>query len=196
MTIPLTQIHAVDVLGANYFDLALINVVLVQGLMAVTMAWWAGGSTARAHSAPRRAEHHLLGRLPRPGARAVGGLGLLRRAFRGVAMGGGTLIWMLGSLYYARSRDRAPIYLGIHTVLTGVRWGLAPFAGVALSTCAVNPRAPCSSPASRSSSSPASSSSASRGAARCAGPRGAARARPAPDGRVSAAAATLRCRDG
>jgi len=39
---------------------------------------------------------------------------------------------MLGSLYYARSKEDAPIYLGVHTVLTGVRWLLAPFAGVLL----------------------------------------------------------------
>ena len=39
---------------------------------------------------------------------------------------------MLGALYYARTRERAPIYLGIHTVLTGLRWMAAPFAGVLL----------------------------------------------------------------
>ena len=56
----------------------------------------------------------------------------LGRIFRGIALGGGTLIWMLGPLYYARSKEDAPIYLGIHTVLTGFRWLTAPFAGVAL----------------------------------------------------------------
>ena len=69
-----------------------------------------------------------------PGAAAEPTLGwvYLGRVFRGIALGGGTLIWMLGPLYYARSRETAPIYLGIHTVLTGFRWLVAPFAGVLL----------------------------------------------------------------
>ena len=49
-----------------------------------------------------------------------------------LTIGGGTLIWMLGSLYYARSEKEAPIYLGIHTFLTGLRWAVAPFVGVLL----------------------------------------------------------------
>jgi hypothetical protein len=133
MTIPLTQIHAVDALGANYLDLALINVALVQGLMALTIGVWG----------------RLLDRYPPVVLRGI--LNLIfsvdllilavapsiewvyvGKIFRGVALGGGTLVWMLGSLYYAQKPEDVPIYLGLHTFLTGVRWALAPFAGIFL----------------------------------------------------------------
>ena len=131
MTLPLVQIHAVDVLDADYFDLAFINVVLVQGLMALTMGAW-GKRVDRYPPARLRGLLNLVFSLdllvlafaPTIAWAYVG------RVFRGVALGGGALVWMLGTLYYAPSRAQAPIYLGIHTVLTGVRWLLAPFVGV------------------------------------------------------------------
>lgn len=131
MSIPLTQIHTVDVLHANYFDLALINVVLVQGLMALTMTAW-GRLVDRYPPQLLRGILNLIFSVDllllalAPAIEWV----YLGRAFRGIALGGGTLIWMLGSLYYARTPEQVPVYLGIHTVLTGVRWALAPFAGV------------------------------------------------------------------
>ncbi len=133
MSIPLVQIHAVDNLHANYLDLALINVVLVQGIMALTLAFW--GRLVDRHS-PNALRGGLniifsLDFLVLAVAPSIGWV-YLGRVFRGIAMGGGTLIWMLGSLYYARSKEEAPIYLGIHTVLTGLRWLIAPFAGVLL----------------------------------------------------------------
>ena len=133
MSIPLTQIHAVDVLGASYMDLALINVVLVQGVMAMTMAFWGRQLDRYSPGALRgilnvifSVDFLILGIAPSIGWVYVG------RIFRGVAMGGGTLIWMLGALWYARSKEDVPVYLGIHTVLTGLRWLVAPFAGVLL----------------------------------------------------------------
>jgi MFS family permease len=133
MSIPLVQIHAVDELKANYLDLALINVVLVQGIMAATMGFWGKLVDRHSPNALRGVlniifsiDFLLLAVAPTMGWVYFG------RVFRGIAMGGGTLIWMLGSLYYARSKEEAPIYLGIHTVLTGLRWLLAPFAGVLL----------------------------------------------------------------
>jgi hypothetical protein len=133
MTMPLTQIHCVDVLHASYFDLALINVVLVQGVMAATMVFW-GRLVDRYPPAGLRGilnlifavDLLLLAVSPTIGWVFVG------RVCRGIALGGGTLVWMLGSLYYARSKEEAPIYLGIHTVLTGMRWLTAPFVGVLL----------------------------------------------------------------
>jgi hypothetical protein len=123
----------VEELQADYFDLALINVVLVQGIMALTMVFW-GKRLDRTSPGALRGVLNLIF--------AVDFLALavapsiewvyVGRIFRGIALGGGTLVWMLGSLYYARSRELAPVYLGIHTVLTGVRWLIAPFAGVLL----------------------------------------------------------------
>ena len=130
-TLPLIQIHAVDVLQADYFDLAFINVVLVQGLMALTMGAW-GKRVDRYPPARLRGFLNLIFSLdllafalaPTIAWAYVG------RVFRGLALGGGALVWMLGTLYYARSREQAPIYLGVHTVLTGLRWLVAPFVGV------------------------------------------------------------------
>jgi MFS family permease len=131
MSIPLTQIHAVDVLKADYFDLALINIVLMQGFMVLTLVWWG----------------KLVDRYPP--ARIRGLLNVIfavdflmfaiaptiewvyaGRIFRGIAISGGSLVWMLGPLYYARSEKEVPVYLGIHSFLTGLRWLVAPFAGV------------------------------------------------------------------
>jgi hypothetical protein len=133
MSIPLTQIHAVDVLQANYFDLALINVVLVQGLMAVTMGSW-GKLVDRYPPAVLRGVLNLIFAMDLLVLAVASSIEwvYVGRMCRGIALGGGTLVWMLGSLYYARTPEEAPLYLGIHTVLTGTRWALAPFAGVVL----------------------------------------------------------------
>ena len=136
MSVPLVQIHAVDELQANYFDLAMINVIIVQGAMALTMAWW-GRRIDRYRPTLLRAVLNLvvgvdflaLALAPTIGWVYIG------RLFRGMALGGGTLLWMLGSLYFAKSSRNAAVYTGIHTVLTGIRWGIAPFAGVLLKNC-------------------------------------------------------------
>jgi hypothetical protein len=101
MTIPLTQIHVVDRLGADYWDLAMINVAIVQGLMALTMPTW--GKLVDRHSPSR-----LRGFI-----NLIFALDFLALA----------IAPSIGWVY-------VPIYLGLHTVLTGVRWALAPFAGV------------------------------------------------------------------
>jgi hypothetical protein len=133
MSIPLTQIHCVEELKADYSDMAFINVVLVQGVMALTLAFW-GRKLDRHTPNGLRGVLNLIFSLDFLFLAFAPTIGLVYfgRVFRGIAMGGGTLVWMLGSLYYARSKDEAPIYLGIHTVLTGVRWLFAPFAGVLL----------------------------------------------------------------
>ncbi|MBI4584082.1 MAG: hypothetical protein HY717_08675 [Planctomycetes bacterium] len=131
MTIPLTQIHAVEVLKADYFDLALINVILVQGLMALTMTSW-GKLVDRYPPTVLRGILNLIFAIDLLALAFAPSLGwvFLGRICRGIALGGGTLVWMLGSLYYARSEEEVPVYLGIHTVMTGFRWAIAPFAGV------------------------------------------------------------------
>lgn len=49
----------------------------------------------------------------------------------GIAFGGGMLAWTLGHHDFA-SRQSAPLYMGIHASLTGVRGVIAPFIGIAL----------------------------------------------------------------
>ncbi len=135
MSVPLTQIHAVEQLDANYFDLAMINVILVHLLMALSMATW-GKRLDRTDPYRMRGILNLvlsidfivLAVAPTIGWVYVG------RICRGVAMGGGTLLWMLGPLWFARDSRKEPVYTGIHTVLTGLRWSVAPFVAVWLKT--------------------------------------------------------------
>jgi hypothetical protein len=136
MTIPLTQIHAVEVLGANYFDLAMINVVLVQGLMAFSMATW-GRRLDASNPSRLRGFLNLILAVDFVALAVAPSIGWVYagRVFRGVAMGGGTLLWMLGPLWFAGDSKKDAIYTGIHAVLTGIRWSLAPFVGVWLKAC-------------------------------------------------------------
>ena len=55
----------------------------------------------------------------------------LARIALGVGFGGGMLAWNLGHHDFA-TRETAPIYMGIHATLTGVRGAIGPFIGVVL----------------------------------------------------------------
>ena len=131
MAMPLTQIHAVEVFDANYAELALINVVLPQGFMAATMVYW-GRHLDRQSPARLRGILNMIFAFDFLALALAPSLGwiYLGRVCRGVALGGGTLVWFLGALHYAKTPQLAPVYSGIHTVLTGVRWLLAPFVGI------------------------------------------------------------------
>jgi MFS family permease len=50
-------------------------------------------------------------------------------AVSGFAVAGSTLVWTLGTMYFARQED-VTLYMGIHTTLVGVRGLTAPFVGV------------------------------------------------------------------
>jgi len=52
-------------------------------------------------------------------------------ALWGIALGGGGIVWALGSMYFAPERQ-VPAYQGVHTTLTGVRGILGPFVGAGL----------------------------------------------------------------
>jgi hypothetical protein len=56
----------------------------------------------------------------------------LGKAIRGISMAGGMLIWELGPMYFARNKEEVPTYVGIHTVLTGVRALVSPWVGASL----------------------------------------------------------------
>ncbi|MEE3373352.1 MAG: hypothetical protein VX346_28710, partial [Planctomycetota bacterium] len=57
-----------------------------------------------------------------------------------VGMGGSTINWLTGSLYFA-DRERVALYNSIHVALTGLRGLLAPLVGVLIygSTVVVGP---------------------------------------------------------
>ncbi|MCK4873901.1 MAG: hypothetical protein KAS72_14365 [Phycisphaerales bacterium] len=55
----------------------------------------------------------------------------ISRIILGIARGGGALAWNLGHNDFS-SREMAPIYMGIHVTLTGVRGALGPFFGMLL----------------------------------------------------------------
>ena len=132
MVIPLIPIHAVERFDANYSELALVCVAIVQGTMALTMVFWGRRIDRGTPSGLRgwlnlilATELLLLAIGPSIEWMYCGAL------FRGAALGGGTLLWMLGPLWYARDGDE-DIYTGIHACLTGLRWVIAPFLGVLL----------------------------------------------------------------
>ena len=56
------------------------------------------------------------------------------KAIRGFSMAGGMLIWELGPIYFAKDKDQVPAFVGIHTVLTGVRARVSPWVGAALAS--------------------------------------------------------------
>jgi hypothetical protein len=56
----------------------------------------------------------------------------LGKAIRGVTMAGGMLLWELGPMYFAKNKEQVPTYVGIHTVLTGVRALVSPWVGASL----------------------------------------------------------------
>ena len=132
-TMPLVPIHVVDRLGANYFDLALMSVVLTQFAMAISLTFW-GRVFDRTTPTRMRGVLNFVFAIELVILAFAPTMGVVHgsRVLRGVAMGGGSLVWMLGSLHYARDSARAPIYVGIHTVLTGVRWIVAPLVGVGM----------------------------------------------------------------
>ena len=123
----------IDALGADYRDMALINVVLVQGAVALTMPFW-GKMLARHSPLKLRGVLNLFIAAEYLGLMLAPTIGwvFLGRILRGVAVSGGSLVWMLGSLHFADRREDVPIYLGIHSCLTGMRWLAAPFLGVFL----------------------------------------------------------------
>jgi hypothetical protein len=47
-------------------------------------------------------------------------------------MAGGMLIWELGPMYFAERKEEVPTYLGVHTVLTGIRALVSPWVGASL----------------------------------------------------------------
>ena len=53
-------------------------------------------------------------------------------ALRGLALGGSTVVWATGSLYFAGSRDQAAAYTSVHASLTGLRGAVMPFVGAVL----------------------------------------------------------------
>jgi hypothetical protein len=54
------------------------------------------------------------------------------KMIKGISNSGGMLITELGPMYFAKSREQASTYIGIHTVLTGIRASVSPWAGAAL----------------------------------------------------------------
>ena len=54
------------------------------------------------------------------------------KTIRGFSMAGGILIWELGPMYFAKNEDEVPVFVGIHTVFTGIRAVVSPWVGASL----------------------------------------------------------------
>ena len=127
MAMPLYVLYIVDVLHANYWQIALASCVAYYLVSILTQRWW--GRLTDRHPNPilmRAALSFLWGFHPLCYAWA-GSMTMIYVAWAwfGFLMAGGQLNWMLSPLYFC-SRDDAPVYTTIHTCFNGVRGILAP----------------------------------------------------------------------
>jgi hypothetical protein len=65
------------------------------------------------------------------GTAAAIALFVVSRFLRGLGIGGGTLIWNIGHLHFAKPHE-AELYMGIHVTLTGIRAIVATYIGMFL----------------------------------------------------------------
>lgn len=121
--------------GLEYSSSIMLTATIPIGLMALAIPFWSA-FLSRVHIVQFRAIQawffvvaialtaagvllHMLALL------------FLSRIIIGVARGGGALAWNLGHHDFS-SREMAPIYMGVHVTLTGVRGVIGPFFGMLL----------------------------------------------------------------
>lgn len=132
MAMPVYDIFYYKELKADYVQSALILSVIPQILVIATTAYW-GKFLDRVNIFHARSLFSLVWMLEPLiyiWARNIE-MVYVAKVLAGIAMGGSSLVWLLGAMYFA-PKDEVPIYMGIHTTLTGVRGLIAPFVGVAL----------------------------------------------------------------
>jgi predicted MFS family arabinose efflux permease len=133
MAQPVYDIFYYRELDVNYVQSALILSTIPQFMIILTTAYW-GKMLDRVNILYSRTLF-TLGWMVEPliylFARQVSYV-YAAKVIVGVAMGGSTLVWLLGAMYFAKKKEEVPLYMGVHTTLTGVRGLIAPFLGVYL----------------------------------------------------------------
>ena len=128
--------------GANYRDVAWALGVIPTVMPIFTLGMW-GRLVDRMNPVLMRAicnslfmvEPFLIFAFPwlLPGLERVGvgivGLVFFSRLIRGFAQGGGFLLWNLSVMYFAPRRS-VSVYMGVHMMLTGIRFVAGPFVGI------------------------------------------------------------------
>ena len=135
MLMPLVHMVLRDDMNASYIEAALVLSVIPMGvrILSVAIMGWVldryNPVTVRAWVLAGFVAAQLLffagvmkGSMP---------MLYLSSVLNGLAMGGANLLWMLGVMYFAKRED-VPLYMGLHTTLTGVRGLIAPWVGILL----------------------------------------------------------------
>ncbi len=129
MALPMMVVFINDRFQATYLQQAVALRVLPLALQLLLLPFWGrvadrmSPMVVRALLSVLWGTSYLLWAVA-PGMMTIYGA----QCLRGVAMGGGTLIWLLGAMYFA-PKDELPLYMGLHTTLTGIRGVIAPFLG-------------------------------------------------------------------
>lgn len=131
--LPLYVLYIVDVLHANYIQIALCTGVIMNAASMLTLRWW--GRVIDRHPNPfwQRAVLSLLWCAHPLMFALADGMGpvYLAYAWYGFLMAGGQMNWMLGPLYFCGGANAAA-YTTIHTFFNGIRGMTAPLLAYAL----------------------------------------------------------------
>jgi MFS family permease len=116
---------------ASYLEASLVLSVAPNAAMVMTMPMW---GRILQNMSPWRARS-ILAMIWAVGIVLIGCSGqsilmvILGQAIIGTSAAGGSLMWSLQQMYFARKED-VPQYMGVHCTLTGIRGLTAPFLGV------------------------------------------------------------------
>jgi MFS family permease len=122
-----------ETFGLPYGSSIALTTAIPIGMMVIALPFWARFLT-KVHVMQFRAIHSWFF-VVAIGLTAVGMLWqalwviYVSRVLIGFARGGGALAWSLGHHDFA-SRQMAPIYMGLHVTLTGIRGAIGPFLGM------------------------------------------------------------------
>ena len=134
--LPLYVLYVVDVLKADYFQIAITVGIINNIVGALTLAWW--GRLTDRHPNPMliRTFLSLLWML-HPLCYAFASdmtLVYLGAVLYGFLQAGGYINWLLGSLYFC-NEENTPVYTMLHACNNGLRGAIAPLVGYLLYRC-------------------------------------------------------------
>ncbi len=139
MTRPALTIYYVDPefgVNADYFQLSLLTAIIPNAIMFATVYFW-GRIYDRVDVIKLRGILQLVWSLELLICFLTNRIEFLyvSVAIRGFAAAGSSLIWNIGVIRFAPPRE-VPLYMGIHTFLTGVRGIIAPHVGIFIKAAA------------------------------------------------------------
>lgn len=133
MGLPLYVLYTVDVIQANYTEIAISKGVLYGIASMICMKWWGNLMDRYPNPILMRAILSLLWCLHPLCYAAAWDMTMIyvAEAWFGFIFAGGQLNWMLGPLFFCSDKD-APLYTTIHSFMNGLRGMIAPVMGYLL----------------------------------------------------------------